>query len=327
MGALALGAWVIFGSPAAANAQNAEALYKQGLKDMLDKQYATGCPAIEESYRLDPLPGALFTLSACYERWGKVHTAVVHYERFVSKAGALPPAQQKKQAKRIGKAQEKLRILRPQVPRLVLAFDTPPPADVVVTVDGQSVALSLLGEPQAVDPGEHNVAVRTADGQVQEQVVPVGIGVTRRVALHLPGEEPEPTAAPDQVDEGPAGGWSGMHTGAVVAGGIGVVGLLIGGITGGMVFARKGDVEDGCPQPDQCSDQDAVDKAEDTQSIAMASNVGFAVGAVGVAAGVVLWLLAPPLDGPEQDTARLRIVVGGTPDDPAGAMAGVRGSW
>ena len=50
---------------------------------MLDGNFAKGCPALEKSYELDPLPGVLFTAAACFERWGKTHTAMKKYERFV----------------------------------------------------------------------------------------------------------------------------------------------------------------------------------------------------------------------------------------------------
>ncbi len=42
---------------------DAEALFESGLREMRAGNYALGCPRLAESYQLEPLAGALFTLA------------------------------------------------------------------------------------------------------------------------------------------------------------------------------------------------------------------------------------------------------------------------
>jgi hypothetical protein len=328
LGASACAAFVMMGAVSDAKAQNAEALFDQGLKAMLDGRYETGCPDIERSYGLDPLPGALFTLAACYERWGKVHTATGHYEKFVSVAKGLPAAERAKQEKRVATAKDKLAALRPQVPTLQLVFASPPSDDVLVTLDGQSVSPAELGQDRPIDPGEHQIEVRAGSGGVEEMTVRIDAGQTRTVTLQLPDSGGAGAAGPDDgsEDEGSAGGWTGMHTGAVVAGGLGVVGLVIGGVTGGMVLAKKSEVDDSCVDG-VCRDEAGKEAADDAKSLASVSDITFVVGGVALAGGIVLWLLAPSLDEPDAETAGVRLHVGGVPGDPGSAVVGLTGSF
>ncbi len=83
--------------PAALWAQDrAAALFDQGLADMLAGKYDTGCPALEESYRLEPMAGALFTLAECEAQWGKSPAALEHYEQFVASLTEMQQAQRVK---------------------------------------------------------------------------------------------------------------------------------------------------------------------------------------------------------------------------------------
>lgn len=313
---------VALGTVADGAAQDAQTLFDRGLEAMMAGRYESGCPDIERSYRVDPQPGALFTLAACYERWGKLHQATERYQQFMDVVRGLPGAQRTKQQARVAATREKMAELLPQVPKLELAFSEPPPPEVLVTLDGQSIPPAELGQERLVDPGQHEIEVRTPDGRVDRLTVTLEPGQARTVALQLPTafDDEEPGAAAD-VD----GGWTGLHTGAVVAGGLGLVGLVVGGVTGGMVFAKKGEVDDGCV--DNVCTAEGWAAADDGKSLAMVSNVGFAVGGVALAGGVVLWLLAPSLGEPEQEAAGVRLDVGGVAGDPASATVGVLGSF
>ncbi|MBW2531585.1 MAG: hypothetical protein JRI55_08890 [Deltaproteobacteria bacterium] len=326
VGALAIAVAVAALAVSDAKAQDAQTLFDRGLKAMLDGRYESGCPDIERSYELDPQPGARFTLAACYERWGKLLTAAGHYSRYLTEVRNLPAAEAKQQEKRVATTNDKLAELRPQIPKLQLNFDAAPPDDAIVTLDGKSVAPSDLGVDLPVDPGEHRIEVRTAAGAVDERTVRIEVGQSQTVLLSVPtgGEGAD---EPDQMDEPDgAGGWTGMHTGAVVAGAIGVVGLVIGGVTGGMVFAKKGTVDDECNDQNVCS-EDGKAAADDGKSLATVSTVTFVVGGVALAGGVVLWLLAPSLSEPDQETASIRLHVGSAPGDPESAVIGVGGTF
>ncbi|MBW2456474.1 MAG: hypothetical protein JRI68_18295 [Deltaproteobacteria bacterium] len=315
---------VALGVSSNTRAQAPQQLYDEGLKDMLAGQFEVGCPKIERSYGLDPLPGALFTLAACYARWGKTHSAVLRYQEFLGKVATLPQAERDEQQQRVVTASEKLIAMQPQVPHLTLDLDPSLPADTQVEMDGTVVAPATLGLAQPVDPGEHRFVVRTADGRMAEQVEHIQAGSSQRVTLQAPGEvAPVAPLEPDEPDEGGDFLFP-MKTWALIAGGVGVAGIVVGGVTGGLVFAKKGDVEDNCA--DQVCNQDGKDAADSAATLGMVSNVTFAVGIVGLAAGTALWFLAPDDEAAGEEQA-MRVTIGGAPGDLASATLGVSGTW
>src|SRR4051812_45897187 len=78
---------------AAQDVATAKALFNQGLAEMEAAHYDKGCPAIEESYKLDPRAGTLFTLAECENRRGRLATAVARYEDYLSLYSRLPQDQ------------------------------------------------------------------------------------------------------------------------------------------------------------------------------------------------------------------------------------------
>jgi len=305
-------------------AQAPQQLFDEGLKEMLAGQFESGCPKIERSYGLDPLPGALFTLAACYARWGKVHSAVLRYQEFLAKVAVLPQAERNEQQQRVVTASEKLIALQPQVPHVTLQLDPSVPPDAQVEMDGTVVAPATLGTAQPMDPGEHRFVVRTADGRTAEQVEHIQAGAAQSITLQGPADAaaPPPPVEPDEPGSGDV--LFPMKTWAFIAGGVGAAGIVVGSITGGLVFAKKGDVEDNCV--DQVCNQDGKDAADSAATLGMVSNVSFAVGIVGLAAGTALWFLAPDEQAVGEEQA-LRVTMGGVPGDVASATLGVSGTW
>src|SRR5690606_12049889 len=78
--------------------------------------------------------------------------------------------------------------------------------------------------------------------------------------------------------------------------GVGGAGLVVGGITGGLVLAEVGTLEDRCAGR-ACPPAEA-DRLADARALAHASTGGFVVGGVGVAVGLTGLLSA--LTGPEE---------------------------
>src|SRR5580658_10162383 len=124
--------WAVVVGPAHAGDSGAADEFSYGLAEMLAGRYATGCPAIEASYKLDPRPGTLFTLAECENKRGRVATAVARYVDYLSAYARLTSEQQQKQGKREQTAQSQKAALEPQVPRLTLSLPPGAPAGVVV---------------------------------------------------------------------------------------------------------------------------------------------------------------------------------------------------
>src|SRR6516165_12572897 len=68
----------------------AEDLYHRGVADFLAGRYDAACTEIGASYRMDPLPGALFTLATCEARLGRVASAAAHFQDFLQLVPTLP---------------------------------------------------------------------------------------------------------------------------------------------------------------------------------------------------------------------------------------------
>jgi hypothetical protein len=287
------------GSPPAHADPSAQALFDQGLKEMLAGSYESGCGKIAQSYGIDPQPGAVFTLAACYARWGKVQSAVQRYEEYLAVYAKLPPADAKDQADRAKNAQTKLDELRPQVPTITVALSAAP-AGTRVEMDG---APFEVGSARAVDPGRHAILATTPSGERREEAVEVGSGEARRVEIAFAAPSAPVPAEPQPTDDGE--GPDPLLIGGFVAAGLGVAGLVVGGVTGGLVLGKKSEVDDNCV--DTVCNADGLAAAEDGKTLGTVSTVGFVVGGAGVAAAVVLFVVATQGDDGAEAASAVRV--------------------
>lgn len=136
---------------------------------------------------------------------------------------------------------------------------------------------------------------------------------TRQGAVSAPAAPPAP---PEQ-------GMSGRRVGALIAGGVGVAGLALGGVTGLMALSKKSIIADSCV--DNVCNAEGKAAADDAKLPGLLSTVGFGVGAAGLATGLVLWLTEPP--APQTGSAKGKVTAGLLGAGPEGAAVGVKGSF
>ncbi|MBW2458566.1 MAG: tetratricopeptide repeat protein [Deltaproteobacteria bacterium] len=300
-------------------AEDAGALFDRGLQAMLAGDYESGCPDLQKSYALEPLAGVMFTLAECYAKWGKLAAALEYYREYIDLVAALPPDKQARQAERKQVANDQYAALEPQVPTLTLVMPKDAPAGLVVELDGEALGPDGLSKALRLDPGMHQVVVRAPSGEARTYDEDLAAGARRVLTLEPPDSDSGQTARP-----GGDGSWGPMHTAAVVAGGVGVVGLVVGLITGGMAMGEAGTIDDNCVDT-QCN-QTGLDAADSGQTLAAVSTAGFVIGGIGLAAGTVLWLVAPDSEPAEQTdpgpSAKLGATVG-----PTGATVGLTVTW
>jgi hypothetical protein len=196
--------------------------------------------------------------------------------------------------------------------------------DLVVSVDGTPIASVLVGVPTPIDPGDH-VIEGVATGLRGKAYVTVQQGQRQEVALKLEADasavppvaatapvatsaaEPAPPAAPPSAepapppssppaDTGTSKSMNGLRIGSYIAFGVGAVGLA-----GGTVFmlqsaGKRSDADELCTEPGGKCGFSVRDKVEaldsDADSAQTLGIVGFAVGAVGVGAGITLFVLS-----------------------------------
>ena len=296
-GALSLLAALVTSSGARGAESSAEQLFERGLEDMLAGRYDAGCPALRESYRLDPLPGALFTLAECERQWGKLASALGRYRDYVARYDKMTPERQAQQGERAQVARTQIESLEQRVPRLRVRTPGDLPETAVVRLDGETLPPARLGRTIPVDPGAHVVELATGEAPPQRTEIVIAEGEEREVTLSLP---PKPKS-----DAVAIAGWSLL--------GFGAAGIVVGTATGVVTLGHKGTIDEQCVDG-LCSQQglDAVKAAEVTGAV---STVGFAVGTAAlVAGGVLVWL------GSGDDGVR----VGSA---PGGAFAGWVHRW
>jgi hypothetical protein len=172
----------------------------------------------------------------------------------------------------------------------------------VVTVDGEVVPVAVLAVPFRVNPGRHVVVARAGGRETRSEVdvlesraVKVELAVPRSdaaVASDVQLDEtpaPAPAAPPEAPKALPVASPAKAPILPYVAASAGVVGLLIGGVTGMMAVSHKNaaarDCVDGKCPPSTWDDLDSA------RSMAAVSTVGFAVGALGLAIGTSFLLL------------------------------------
>ena len=312
------------GAPAPCFAQDsaaAEALFNKALADFDAGRLDAACPAFAESQRLDPRPGTLFTLAECEARAGLLASAVGHYGDYLSQFGRMSQAEQKKQRGRDKIALEALEKLRPDVPQLTIVIPEATPRDASVSRDGKPLGRAALGVALPVDPGEHEIVLRLADGRESRKTVTLTKGSKQQITLELPAEaSTEPAGPPVAPARGaPTAGQRGPSAWPWVIGGVGVVGLGVGSVTGLMVLGKKRTIEDHCDG--RVCDAEGKDAADAAQTLGWISTAGFGVGVVGLGVATALWLS----DGgakSERGSRALPVVVA----TERGAWLGVRGA-
>ena len=192
-----------------------------------------------------------------------------------------------------------------QIPTVVFSAKDGSGADlsaVKVTMDGDVLAQRLEGTALSIDPGEHTFTFETVgQAPVMKKFVIVEGQKDRRElvafgaapeALAPTGPSPE-TASPSSLSSpSPSGGIGTQRTLALVAGGVGIVGIGVGTAFGVVALSKKSDAQNVCPNS-SCPTQEGSNKWSNAASTGNISTIGFIVGGVGVAGAAALWFTAP----------------------------------
>ena len=173
---------------------------------------------------------------------------------------------------------------------------------VKVTMDGEVLAERLDGTALPIDPGEHTFVLETAGLPLVQKhfVLREGQKDRRETVTFVPLAPPPPTAkpalppppapAPPPTPEH-ADGMGAQRVIALVAGGVGIVGLGFGTAFGLAALSKRNSAQQECAA--QCATPDGVSMWSDAKSTANVSTVGFVVGGVALAGAAVLWFTAP----------------------------------
>jgi hypothetical protein len=270
----------------------AESLAKEAYALAEAGKWADACPKYAESLKLEQSYGVQYSLAECYEKTGKLGSALFHYRR-VEEA----PKAANKQALSL-KAHDRIAAIEPQVSKVKVVLPAGiTPKDVVVKIDGNKIAPENFSE-MPIDTGEHNVEVSQAGKKPWTDTIHVQIGT-------YPIEVPELTSAKEEAAKPitttttvPLGQSRANPTYRIVGGvavGVGVVGVVVGSIFGLSARSKRDEAREICRANDakQCHNEAGLDVWRDASSAGTISTVGFILGPALIATGVVLWVIAP----------------------------------
>jgi len=290
------------------DAATAEALFQNGLDDMEAGRFATGCPALAESHRLDPRPGTLFTLAECEAHAGLLASAVAHYGDYLALFSRMPGDQRQRQQGRDVVSQQQITKLNPLVPRLIVVLSPNAPAGTLVRRDGVVLGAPSIGIPLPVNPGEHELATQAPNGALTLTRVTLAQGETKRIELTVaaapPSDDSHATAAvakarpirsgPEARDEGAGSPDASRQVWVYILGGLAVEGLAVGAASGILAWDKKRVIEREC-DGSACS-QSGLDAADSARSLGTLSTVSISVGAAALVGAWVLWATAPQVE-------------------------------
>jgi tetratricopeptide (TPR) repeat protein len=281
-----------------ADSAAAQALFDQAKRLLKEGKASEACPKFEESQRLDPGSGTLLNLARCYEQTERLASAWNKYLEAAAAAAASGNTQREKEAR------ARAATLRPTLSELVIdvSADAKAVSGLEITRDGERVGTAQWGVPIPADAGEHRVAA-SAPGRESWQSVVVVKGPGGTFAATVPAlapaggvapvavnAEPAPVAAAESAR--PAGGLGTQRIVALTAGGVGVVGVVVGSIFGLKSKSDHDEAEKYC-DGSRCTDPRGVSAGNAAHSAGNVSTVAMIIGGVGLAAGVTLWLTAP----------------------------------
>jgi hypothetical protein len=255
------------------------------------------CRKLEESRRLDPLPGTVLNLAACHEREGLMASAMAEFRE----ARAMAAREQRND--RVAFADDHLKAIMPKLSMVVIVV--PPEADLpalTVLRDGIAIGRAVWGTRIPVDPGSHVIEASAPGKQLRHVEVKVGPDAdVQTVTIAKLDDAPAaaapvpPTAVLAAAPAGPApespptehGGLSTRRQWAVVSTGAGVLGIGAGTIFG-VVAISKHNAPGATCTTSPCSAQ-STGLNNDAKLTADVSTVSFIAGGVGLALGAFLW--------------------------------------
>lgn len=234
----------------------------------------------ERAHALFPAPTLGVGAARCLEKLGRLVEAAERYrEVATAQLGPNPQFQYLEAQAEAMKARE---ALLPRIPALEVVVKGDRGEGITVLVDDEVLPPELVDTSHPVDPGEHEVRVRRGDVTITQRTR-VGEGETARVVLSLP---PLPLEAKHSNE--PEVAW---ETWMWVSYGVGAGGVLAAVINGSIALSQNAHLEKRCPG--RICPPSAHDAADAFDATRVATTVGFVVGGVGIAAGTLLFFLAP----------------------------------
>jgi len=280
-----------------------------GSQVLARKKLEEACAKFKESDRLHHSRSKSANLAECYASLGRVASAWPLFRALADEYKGQGDAERETLAR------QRAEDMKVRMPWLVI--DVTPSAagtaGIKVSRSSAPVEPTLWGEQIPVDPGDQRVEA-TAPGKKtwhrtvtleEKQVVTVSVPELESAPIDLPSRARLPAQVSSPSTDAPS--HLGMHpqrAGALAAGGIGGVAVLVGSVAGIWAISQSSSAKKAC-LTSPCNE--AADTMDEAAVAAKVSNVGFIVGGAGLAAATILWVTAPSISD-RRTSASLYIV-------------------
>lgn len=279
--------------PAVADAEAARALFADGAKHFRDGEYALALGALERSHQLLPSPNTLLLIARTLDRLGRPAQALERFEQAQQQARQQVEAGEERYEKTVEAAAKEGAAVRAKLASLQIMVRKAP-AGTEIEIAGQRQALPPDGKLSLWQPpGSVDIVVHPPGADAVERTLSLRAGGDAFLEIDMshPDKPPPPPPPPPPESGSP---WVAP---AIVATGVGLVGM---GLFAGFGLSASGirsDLEERCAPSCGPADQDDRDTGEQNATIA---NISAIVGGVGLAVGLTFAMLAMTDGGDEQ---------------------------
>jgi hypothetical protein len=304
----------------ATQAQKDEALkhFKAGGQASHKRQFTRAVTEYRASLDMVDSPNARLELARALRDGGQSGEAYNEYGRTIDAGKALAAEEA-----RYGKTAEVAMTERSELERKIgflTVLVEHAPQGATLTVGAAAVSSDSWGKPVPVTPGSVDIVLTAGGAEVARKSMQVSAGET--AAASIDGKAPEPppaetkpppvatapTTPQDRLEvpppsdaeiaaarrpppPPPPSGATKLRPFAYIAGGVGLAGIATFAIFGSMSHSAFNDLQSTCHGVCPPGHESQISSGRTEQTVA---NIGLVVGAVGVAAGVALFIISMP---------------------------------
>lgn len=293
-GAVVLAASQLTGGPAAAQSKEeldkARAMFLEGVSLAAANNCAAALSKYQAVAKVKVTAQVAYNIAECEERLGKLVSALGSYRLAASLVTDGKPAEV---SKNVG---DRIKALEPRIPRLVIQRTEQSSR---IELDGVEIGSSQLGAENLLDPGTHVVSGKIGETEVWRESVTLAEKESKSITVKIDLAKfkppatatatavvPPPTVTVEAPPPPPP-----SKVPAYVIGGAGVLSLGIGAALLGVSLGTAAELEKICGTDHDCPPSEKA-KYDSGRTTAGVGEALLAVGVVGLAAGVVLFVRA-----------------------------------
>ncbi len=286
-------AWQAVGAePTGAELNKARAQFQQGLALETAGDWAGALALFQDVASVKMTPQVRFNIALCEEHLGRLAIALGDYKLALAEAEAAKVTVVAEQVP------SRIELLRARVPK-VRVRRAAGAEFATILLDGVVLGAASIGKDMPVDPGPHTIEARapgfnlfmnsfnigereskTLDVTLARAAPPAEVSAASSVAPPAPSQEPAPALAPA----------AGRSPVPFIVGGVGVAGLIASGVFYAMRSSALSDLDKVCGRDRNECPPGWESTYDDAKTYTTLSAASLAVGAVGVGAGIVLYV-------------------------------------